>query len=386
MKLMNGYVIGAAIVLVVAAQAARAETAAAGRWMDPRCTPLDLSQYGPFLRNADGSLLVVDHDALRTSMDDGKTWSQPGPPIAPGMNLSWGGHVGQLLRTRQGALIIAYLDFAEYRFSWDNDKGAPNPDCKLELWVIRSLDNGMTWVDKQRLLDGYNADFMGFIQTRGGRLVLTVEHLVPELRRWVSLSFVSDDEGQTWKPSNWIDLGGHGHHDGAVEPMVAELSDGRLLMLLRTSLDRFWSAYSEDQGRYWRVIQPTAIDASSSPGWLQRLESGRLVLVWNRLNPQGKTWPKSTSPGPAFELPASWHREELSIAFSGDDAKTWSEPVVIARQPGGSLAYPYVFERQPGELWVFTHFAFDAQQKPAPPLAVRLFEKDFGSPVRPGGR
>jgi sialidase-1 len=162
-----------------------------------------------------------------------------------------------------------------------------------------------------------------------------------------------------------------------VEPTVAELSDGRLMMLIRTGLDRFWSAYSEDQGRYWRVIQPTNIDASSAPAWLQRLQSGRLVLVWNRLNPEGKTLPKPVSGGQAFEFPALWHREELSIAFSNDDAKTWTTPVVIAREPGAQLAYPYVFEKAPGELWVFTHYTFNVQGKSAPHLAVRISEKDF---------
>ena len=49
---------------------------------------------------------------------------------------------------------------------------------------------------------------------------------------------------------------------------------------------------------------------------------------------------------------ASWQREELSLAFSEDDAKTWTKPVVIARQPGGGLSYPFVFERRPGELWI----------------------------------
>ena len=347
------------------------------RWVDPRCAPLEVTRFGPFVQNADGSLLVVDKDVLRSSTDGGKTWSDPGLPITPGVNLGSGGHVGQFLRTRAGTLIVTYLDFSNYTWSWDDAKGAPNPDCKLELWVIRSLDDGKTWTDKQRLLDGYSADFMGFIQTRGGRVVMTVEHLVPELKRWVSCSFTSDDDGQTWKMSNWIDLGGHGHHDGAVEPMVAELNDGRLLMLIRTNLDRFWSAYSDDQGRYWRIIQPTTIDASGSPGWLLRLQSGQLALVWSRVNPEGKILPKSPPGSPASEGPMSWHRSELSLAFSNDDAKTWSEPVVIAREPGGALGYPYLFERQPGELWMTTHLTSGPGGKPAPPLAIRLLERDF---------
>jgi predicted neuraminidase len=171
-------------------------------------------------------------------------------------------------------------------------------------------------------------------------------------------------------------LGGHGHHDGAVEPAVAELSDGRLLMLIRTSLDRFWEAYSDDGGRYWRTIRPSNIDASSSPGYLLRLRSGRLVLAWNRLNPEGGACKRSPAPSPASELPISWHREELSLAFSEDDGKTWTKPILIAREKGGQLAYPYIFEREAGDLWLFTRYTW-SKGKAAPPLRVRLSEEEF---------
>ncbi len=375
---MNTDILSVGLVLFVVLGALVAFADAAERWVHPRCTPLEATKNGPFVQLEDGTLMVVDGNALRTSTDDGKTWSPPGPTIAPGMKIGHIGHVGQFLRTRSGAIVIAYLDMEGYKFSWDNTKGAPKPDCKLQLWAIRSLDGGKTWVDRQRLLDGYNADFMGFIQTTGGGLVATVEHLVPELRRWVSCSFVSTDEGKTWRRSNLIDLGGHGHHDGAVEPMVAELRDGRLMMLIRTSLDQFWKAYSTDGGRYWRVIEPSGIDASSAPGWLLRLHSGRLALVWNRVKPEGKTdVPRGNSAGPAFEHPASWYRGELSIAFSDSDGETWTKPVVLAREEGGQLAYPYLMERKPGELWVFTRYTFHKGGKPAPPLAVRIQEADF---------
>ncbi len=352
-----------------------------GRWVHPGCKPLGIQKNGPFVLLEDGSLLLIDGKILRTSQDDGKSWTDVSPPIDSGMRLDHVGHVGQFLRTRKGSIVVLYLDFNTYKFSWDNERGEPRPDCKLELWAIRSTDGGKSWVDRQLLLGGYNADFMGLIQTRNGQIVATVEHLAPELKRWLACSFVSGDEGKSWRRSNWIDLGGHGHHDGATEPMVAELRDGRLLMLIRTSLDQFWKAYSDDGGRYWRVIQPSGIDASSAPGWLLRLKSGRLVLAWNRFKPEGrKDWQKDNWSGPAFEFPASMHREELSIAFSGDDGETWTDPVAIAREPGGQLSYPYIMERRPGELWVFTRYTFHRGSKPAEPLAVSLREDEFVSP------
>jgi hypothetical protein len=64
---------------------------------------------------------------------------------------------------------------------------------------------------------------------------------------------------------------------------------------------------------------------------------------------------------------SSWHRNELSIAFSEDDGVTWSSPIVIARDK--RLAYPTVFERRPGEVWITTRFS----QR----LALSFMERDF---------
>ena len=67
------------------------------------------------------------------------------------------------------------------------------------------------------------------------------------------------------------------------------------------------------------------------------------------------------------------HRLELSIRFSDDDGKNWTAPVVIARIKNGWLAYPYLFEAHPGELWITTMQGG---------LHARLFEKDFVAPAK----
>ncbi|MDZ7393939.1 MAG: glycoside hydrolase [candidate division KSB1 bacterium] len=345
----------------------------ASRWVHHLCEPLEVSKKGPYVRMADGALATADDQGFAKSYDEGRTWSEP-QPVCAGLNPAEPASY-YLLRTRNDVLVLVYLNFEGRRFSWDSERNEPG-ECTLEVWAIRSLDGGKTWVDNQRLLDGYNANFFGLIETSAGRIVVPLQHLVPDPGRLVVCSFWSDDDGLTWHRSNWIDLGGHGHHDGAFEPTVAELPDGRLLMLIRTNLDCFWQAISEDGGRYWRTIQPSAIDASSAPGHLLRLASGRYVLVWNRLNPEGGEWPK-TRPTPFHsEFPASWHREELSIAFS-EDGFHWSEPVVIARQPGGQLSYPYLFEAQPGEIWVLVGFAMRKPWQDPWPLRLRLRERDF---------
>ena len=345
-----------------------------GRWVQPLCQPLAASRNGPFLVAVDGSLLSADAQAILLSRDDGKTWSAVAP-ACHGQNPREPGSF-YVVRAKDEALVMVYLDLANYRFSWDDATGEPKDDCHLELWAMRSHDGGATWVDRQRLLDGYNANFFGFIRLRNGRLVVVAEHLASQPGRWVVCSFVSADDGRTWQRSNLIDLGGHGHHDGAIEPTVAELSDGRLLILIRTNLDRFWQAFSDDGGRTWRTIQPSPLDASSAPGYLLRLQSGRLLLVWNRLHPEGGSWPKS-APGPAAEMGASWYREELSAAFSEDDGATWTTPLVLARQKEGQLSYPYVFERRAGELWITAGFAFRKGWEDPLPLRLKVSELEL---------
>ena len=150
------------------------------------------------------------------------------------------------------------------------------------------------------------------------------------------------------------------------------------MMLIRTSLDQFWKAYSDDGGQYWRTIHPSGIDASSAPGWLLRLKSGRIALVWNQVKAEGANEAKKrNSAGPASEYPASWYREELSIAFSQDEVATWTKPIVIAREPGGQLAYPCMMEREPGVLWIFTRYTWLPKGKAAPFLAVSVKEADL---------
>jgi len=340
------------------------------RWLDPRCTVLPMDKVGPFVELGDGSLMTIEGNATQQSKDDGRTWSElrtiseeppPGRPSGGGL----------LLKTRDGVILYVYMDMGTYKWAWDDAKREAAEDVRLDVWAIQSLDEGKTWVNRQRIFEGYCGALINIIQTKSGHIVAPVQLLMRNPSRHATHTYVSADNGKTWERSNIIDLGGHGHHDGAMEATVVELQDGRLWMLLRTNWDVFWEAYSSDHGHSWRVINPGEIDTSSAPGHLTRLKSGRLVLVWNRLYPQGKSdYQRRGGDGNLSQVQASWHREELSIAFSEDDSKTWTKPVVFARDKGG-LSYPYIFERREGELWVTTWF----QGK----LCVSLQEADFNT-------
>ena len=139
------------------------------------------------------------------------------------------------------------------------------------------------------------------------------------------------------------------------EACVVELKDGRVWMLIRTNWGEFWSGYSIDGGRFYRELRPSGIAASSAPAIVKRLADGRLAMAWNRPFPEGQTtYELRGGDNEWSEVPVSNHRGELSLAYSSDDGATWTKPVVIAREAGKSLAYPYIYEITPGTLWITT--------------------------------
>ena len=342
-------------------------------WLHPKCRPAPATRPGPYVVLNDGALMIADGCGTRVSRDNGATWSEVSPIFEDGERHF--GPAGVLpLKTRDGTIVIVYMNLPECLWEWDKEAECATANTQLDVWALRSLDGGKTWIDHQRILDGYCGGLINMIQTSTGEIVVPVQDVTPDRKRHAQYAFVSADEGQTWQRSNMLDVGGCGDHDGSFEATIEELTSGRLLMLLRTNLDYFWEAYSDDKGRSWREMRPSSIDASSSPGFLLRLKSGRLALTWNRLCLEGQTevpdedrWHEKTISRPA----ASWQRAELSVAFSEDDGKSWTDPVVIIRQPGAWVCYPYIHEASPGELWIGNRGGVE------PPLCVILKESDF---------
>ena len=330
--------------------------------LHPKCQRLATSPMGPFVRLGDGSVMAVDATRVLFSSDDGKTWK--GRPLFAEPDKYNCRSERAVLLTREGTLVVAFMNQAELAFRWDQKKGGPQPGCRLPVYVTRSTDDGKTW-DKPRIVqDGYCGALRTIIQLRSGRIVLGCQDARANRGRHVCMTYVSDDQGKTWKRSNVIDLGdygGYGDHGGGIEPTVAELKDGRLWMLIRTYRGCFTEAFSSDQGLTWKEIRPSKIEASGAPGQLRRLQSGRLVLFWNRFIDKSKR---------------TGRREQLSMAFSEDDGRNWTEPVVVAYDPkkpdnpqhAHRLSYPYVYEHVPGEMWVTTMQG---------PLRIKVLEDDF---------
>jgi hypothetical protein len=318
---------------------------------------------GPFVKLGDGSFLTVDGTSAFTSRDGGKTWRESAAVLPKeGFLIS---NERALLRKKSGVIVLAFMNLAtRSKTYWVPATNEFPDDIKLDVWSVRSRDDGATWDEPVLVQKGYCGAIRAMVEAADGSIVLAAQNILRNPSRHMATCYTSGDDGTTWAPSMFVtadgaklpyfDIGGHGHHDGAVEATLAPLKNGRLWMLIRTGHDYFWEATSNDNGLTWVDIRKSDIDASSSPGQLLRLADGRLVLLWNRLYPEGKTEYERKGM-PWHKVPATYHREELSIAFSSDDGRTWTKPKVVARAPAGKRAsYPYLFEPTPGELWITT--------------------------------
>ena len=348
----------------------------------PKAEFLEGLPMGPFANLPDGGLVTVEDapDAKHAliSQDDGKTWKQI-PVFAEADREKFRiSYERALTCTKDGTVIVSFMNLIERDgWSWDTEIH-DSPNARLPNYVVRSPDGGQTWEKPQKMHDDWTGAIRDMVQLDNGDVVFTSQMMLHNPGRHAVLSYASQDDGKSWSRSNIIDLGGIGHHDGAIEASFVERKDHSLWMLMRTNWGRLWQAESIDSGKTWRPIGPTQLDASAAPPILERLASGRIFLAWNRFYWDGtKDYPAAGGDQQWSGTRTSNNRQELSIAFSDDDGKTWSEPQIVATvipnddgtYPKKEVTYPYVFERRPGEIWL-TAWRFGG-------FRVKLLEKDF---------
>jgi lysophospholipase L1-like esterase len=226
---------------------------------------------------------------------------------------------------RGGTLHLFFLGFR--KFEWKD--GNPTAAARSDLFTSRSKDGGRTWTTPQRIFEGYTGSTNGAGESRDGQLVVPFSHYVTNPGHLNAQTAVSADGGATWRLSNNVDIAGAGDHDGALEPAVLPLKDGRIWMLIRTTRDAFWQSFSTDGGLTWTTPSATQIPSAHAPGHVIRLADGRLELAWN---------------------PPSAGRHQLHVALSSDEGATWSPSVTLAK--GSQVTYPFLLEPKPGELWL----------------------------------
>ncbi len=150
---------------------------------------------------------------------------------------------------------------------------------------------------------------------------------------------MSDDDGLTWR-TQVLPVHAPKHapapphkgprwQDYSCEPTIAELSDGTLWMLERTSQDFHYQRFSRDGGETWTDPEPSIFHGTLTMPVLYRLSDGRIVHFWcgNQPLPENDhaaQWP----PLNGDELSGRWedvftNRDVNHLAITGDDGRTW---------------------------------------------------------------
>jgi len=340
---------------------------------------------GSILQLSDKSLLMVypfqwkggDENALlekyptggiagRRSTDRGHSWSAPflvQGPVGKGTISSPG-----LLRLSDGKIILHYdiqgttYVNKEFREGFYED-----------TYVRISTDEGKTWTDQlcaTSFMPGACHAMPGsLVQLSTGRLVLPCQTGTPvDNQRWVSLSSYSDDGGYSWWSSrNFVDLKG-GKNSGTEEPVIAELQDGRLIMLCRSFVGYLTRSYSTDQGESWSTPElvkelqssiPSPLDVSRIP------HTDDLLVVWCH-NPAGARQAHGEKlpvvPVAQLKLPLGNVRAPLATAISEDGGKTWKHHRDITTDPEGTFGdygYPCITFIEDGTVALITYNAID---------------------------
>jgi len=305
-------------------------TAVLGGSYYTRATGLDLMSVHVLTSRSD----ILSHEYYRFSEDNGRTWSDP--TLIPASRET---PEGTLQRHNRGG----YLDPMTGRFiKLRNQATLPNNEV-LEFMRFNtihyavSVDGGRTDLFDEPLVQagaGYNADrplpnvqrghncfMMGDstcqpINLPDGSLLLPVQisptgpdgmyaPLGPGFTYTdaaVIRGIWRDDLHIDWELAGLVKADPERTTRGLIEPTLARLADGRILMVMRGSNDQRpnlpgyrWHAFSNDDGTTWTTAEPwtetdgTPFYSPSSCSQLIPHSSGRLYWIGNRCkeNPDG---------------------------------------------------------------------------------------------------
>lgn len=185
------------------------------------------------------------------------------------------------------------------------------------------------------------------IQMTSGRLVAPVAYMAAHEGAYegdttVSLCFYSDDGGDTWSRSRVPAALADDRR--MAEPTVAEVEDGRLLMLARTGSGSHFQSWSGDGGETWSKPEGTSLTAACSPLTLKVLPDGRPIVFYNHAEPLSRG--------------AFFPRAPLCYSVSPDNGRTWGEPILVDESgaPRGDRQsiYPSVCFTDEGVLLVYS--------------------------------
>ncbi len=258
-----------------------------------------------------------------------------------------------LLRLRNGEILMSYCV-----------KDQPE-ECSI--YFRKSNDECRTWGPRVKfeLGDGY----AGYTAMNNNRLIQLADGRILGAA-WdgyfkglviVGFAVISDDDGVTWRKSgNDVDIRvlDPSNRNGAQEPNVVELNDGRIMMLIRNDLGCIARAYSTDQGETWGKPELVReLEAPLAPSSIARLpQTGDLLLIWNNNRAA---------------------RRPLNSAISTDEGETWRNIRVVDDGEASSWGFAYTSITPADDRVLLTYWAGDAANLKLASIDYRWFyERD----------
>ena len=293
---------------------------------------------------------------LITSGDDGKTWSDlklvvdmPDSRIRICDPCLWIDPLGRLW------FFWCQAYYEEIPNAWMHcgvwAMMADNPDLADPVWSEpRRLCEGVMlnkptvltngdWlfpVNLKKHLSGFTGDY----KTETGEWMKASD--VPS-----SIAVMTSKQGKDFSLRGAPQIIDSADYTNTSEPMIAELRDGTLWMLIRMRYG-MGESVSKDGGRTWSPIVPSSIKHTGSRFFLRRLNSGNLLLVKH-----GRIDERTS-------------RELLTAFISGDDGATWDGGLMLDERY--HLSYPDGFQTPDGDIYV----VYDHGRYPGPPREILM--------------
>ncbi len=313
---------------------------------------------------------------LRRSTDGGRTWAPvqqvahngprlPRNPIASEKKSSKGiggpdeqtVHNAVAIAGRDGAVHLLYC--VEY----------------MRCFYMRSADDGLTWSKPREItptFDEFRTDWPWRsiatgpghgIELKNGRLVVPVWIAAAKdaaHANAIAATIYSDDHGATWQRGDIV-AGKDASTHGTSENIAAEMSDGRVMLNIRTRAkpNRRVVCYSPDGATRWTQPQfvPELLEPVCMAGLVTHPGSpatgGKPYLLFSN--------PDALERNDGKAAPGERHdRKNVTIKVSHDDGRTW--PVSKLLQPGAS-AYSDLAVLPGGTILCFYERGLPGQEK-----------------------
>ena len=298
------------------------------------------SLYGSIYAETEGGRMITVSPGLE-SLDNGLTWTSlpPVPDFTAGLPYGYRRNPVTAVVDPNTERIVTIVN------SLDTDGLDPNyhePAIAQKEYYLRyrvSEDGGRTWLFDEPIIHtgagyskdhpfdgldiGSNAFYLGDrgcipLVTDTGRILVPMQATIQDddgglynpagqntfTEVFVGLGTWSDDSRIEWTDSERVNVDPALSTRGMIEPTLAQMPDGRILMVMRGSNSgssgtpgRRWVSISEDDGETWTQPQPWTYDdgqAFYSPSSMSTLfthSSGRVFWVGNLCpsNPSGNS-------------------------------------------------------------------------------------------------